>query len=192
MLGPLSAHPQARSCCRLARPTALLQPVAVPFPHISTHAPTPCHAVPPRHPLLLQLLAAAGMDKGALEEELAEREEQHLVAEFRRNLQYNMGKVGEGTAGGYCRVVGWAGRCLLGWGCALCLLLLRFTSRLPARLPAVGCGPGAQQPQGAPAPAAAGGVEPAGDAAGQGGGGGGAAAALRRGARRQPAGAVAR
>jgi len=44
-----------------------------------------------------QLLAAAGMDKRALEEQLAQREEQHLVAEFRRALEYNLGKVGMRT-----------------------------------------------------------------------------------------------
>ncbi|KAL4427598.1 hypothetical protein ABPG75_001687 [Micractinium tetrahymenae] len=41
-----------------------------------------------------ELLAAAGMDKGALEEQLAQREEEHLLAEFRRSLQLNMGKTG--------------------------------------------------------------------------------------------------
>ncbi|EFN53015.1 hypothetical protein CHLNCDRAFT_137501 [Chlorella variabilis] len=40
------------------------------------------------------LLAAAGMDKEALEQELAEKEEEHLVAEFRRSLDYNLGKTG--------------------------------------------------------------------------------------------------
>ena len=45
---------------------------------------------------LPQLLAATGMDKGALEEELAAKEEEHLVAEFRRSLEYNLGKVGAG------------------------------------------------------------------------------------------------
>ena len=97
--------------------------------------------MPPRHPLLLQLLAAAGMDKGALEEELAEREEQHLVAEFRRNLQYNMGKVGEGTGGATvlpcCQR--WVGGALL-FGMGLCPLpaapSLHLPCRLPARLPA--------------------------------------------------------
>ena len=71
----------------------------LPYPHPPTHAVPPHHWLPP-----LQLLAAAGMDKGALEEELAVREEQHLVAEFRRNLEYNLGKVG-GTAGRYCGMV---------------------------------------------------------------------------------------
>ncbi len=42
----------------------------------------------------MQLLAAAGMDKEALEEQLAAREEEHLLAEFRRSLELNMGKVG--------------------------------------------------------------------------------------------------
>lgn len=41
-----------------------------------------------------ELLAAAGMDKAALEEQLAQREEEHLLAEFRRNLELNMGKTG--------------------------------------------------------------------------------------------------
>lgn len=54
---------------------------------------------PPPKPLPLctppvQLLAAAGMDKVALEEQLAAREEEHLLAEFRRSLELNMGKVG--------------------------------------------------------------------------------------------------
>jgi hypothetical protein len=35
------------------------------------------------------------MSKSALEEELAAGEEAHLVSEFRRNLQYNLGKVGQ-------------------------------------------------------------------------------------------------
>lgn len=55
----------------------------------------------PLPPVPLQLLAAAGMDKEALEQELAEKEEEHLVAEFRRSLDYNLGKVGvppHGTA----------------------------------------------------------------------------------------------
>ncbi|KAL4439396.1 hypothetical protein ABPG77_008725 [Micractinium sp. CCAP 211/92] len=41
-----------------------------------------------------ELLAAAGMDKEALEEQLAAREEEHLLAEFRRSLELNMGKTG--------------------------------------------------------------------------------------------------
>ena len=56
-----------------------------------------CLPGPPRNPApmpLPQLLAAAGMDKGALEEELAAREEALLVAEFRRNLEFNLKKVG--------------------------------------------------------------------------------------------------
>jgi hypothetical protein len=39
-------------------------------------------------------MAAAGVDKAALEEELAAEEERHMVAEFRRALEYNVGKVG--------------------------------------------------------------------------------------------------
>jgi hypothetical protein len=34
------------------------------------------------------------MDKRAVEEGLAAREEAHLIDEFRRNLEYNLGKVG--------------------------------------------------------------------------------------------------
>ena len=44
--------------------------------------------------LALQLLAAAGVDQASVEEGLAAQEEAHLVAEFRRNLEYNLGKVG--------------------------------------------------------------------------------------------------
>lgn len=43
---------------------------------------------------IVQLLAATGMDKRAVEEQLAAREEAHLIDEFRRNLEYNLGKVG--------------------------------------------------------------------------------------------------
>ncbi|KAL4855826.1 Pyrophosphate-energized vacuolar membrane proton pump [Chlorella vulgaris] len=41
-----------------------------------------------------ELLAATGMDKRAVEEQLAAREEAHLIDEFRRNLEYNLGKSG--------------------------------------------------------------------------------------------------
>ncbi|PRW45589.1 histone-lysine N-methyltransferase SMYD3 [Chlorella sorokiniana] len=41
-----------------------------------------------------ELRAAAGMDKEALEDELAAREEELLVEEFRRNLEYNLKKTG--------------------------------------------------------------------------------------------------
>lgn len=41
-----------------------------------------------------ELLTAAGIDKEGLEDELAAKEEEHLVAEFRRSLEYNLGKTG--------------------------------------------------------------------------------------------------
>ena len=155
----------------------------------------------PTHRCCLQLLAAAGMDKGALEEELALREEQHLVAEFRRNLEYNLGKVG----GWYCGRSVWVWHCsavVLQWFAlgGLCFWVSMMSPdhpsvpcpavrRPPGCLPAVWHEPQPQQPQAAPAPAAAGGLGPAGDAAGQ---GSGAAAALRGGAGWQPAGADGR
>lgn len=53
----------------------------------------PTLALPPDWLDCTQLLAAAGMDKGALEEQLAQREEEALVAEFKRALEYNIGQV---------------------------------------------------------------------------------------------------
>lgn len=41
-----------------------------------------------------ELLAAAGVSKEAVEEELAMREEEHAVAEFRQALEFNLGKTG--------------------------------------------------------------------------------------------------
>lgn len=41
-----------------------------------------------------ELRAAAGMDKAALEDQLAAKEESILVEEFRRNLEYNLKKTG--------------------------------------------------------------------------------------------------
>ncbi len=59
-----------------------------------------------------QLLVASGMDKSALEDELAAKEEAILVEDFKRNLEFNLKKVGLALAllGSAWRVV----LCLLG------------------------------------------------------------------------------
>ena len=86
--GRASVLDVVRLCsCGRRQAAAALQDRLAPFLLAIAHPHCP-------QPSFLQLRAAAGMDKAALEDQLAAKEESILVEEFRRNLEYNLKKVG--------------------------------------------------------------------------------------------------